>query len=382
MKRRLRYRPRPPRRGAEGQRERRGRELHARLRLASVADVARASGASTAHAARELGVAPSTLGDWTRLWDRESLEPKPLGPPAKRCDRETRQQILEILGERGPGLGLPTLCASFRSVSPRELRHFLARYRRAWLRGRTVVVKELRWTVPGAVMAMDYKQPPALVDGFYPAILSVRDLASHNSLVAQPVTGATARSTADALTALFSEHGAPLVMKSDNGSHFTPPEVTDVLDRFQVLHLLSPPGTPSYNGSCEAGIGALTVRTSHEAARHGRPGQWTSDDVEVGRAAANETGRPWGASGPTPNEVWLARRPLDDLRRALGNTVARLELELRGERDLVGRELDPKELASMRRECISRALVAHGILQVRRRRIRLPIPAHLRTNHR
>jgi transposase-like protein len=382
MKRRLRHPPPLPKRGAEGQRDRRRHELDARLRLASVADAARANGASIAEAARQVGVAPSTLSDWTRLCDRDCLEPRPLGPPAKRCDRPTRRRVLETLGERGPTLGLPTLRAAFPNVARRELRSLLSRFRRAWVRGKTTLVRALRWTEAGAVMAMDYKQPPAPVDGIYPAILSVRDLASHNALLALPVPGATARSTADALTALFTEHGAPLVMKSDNGSHFTPPEVTDVLDTFQVLHLLSPPGTPSYNGSCEAGIGSLTVRACHEAARHGRPGLWTSDDVEASRAAANETGRPWGPSGPTPNEAWLARRPLDDLRRALGDTVARFEHELGIERDLVGRELDPKELASTRRECISRALVAHGILQVRRRRIRLQLPAHLRTNHR
>ena len=381
MKRRMRYPPPLPKRGAEGQRNRRERELEARLRLASFVDVAAAEGASTVEAARMLGVAPSTLTDWTRLWDRD-LEPKPLGPPAKRCDPATRQQIVEKLAERGPSLGLPTLRATFPGVAQRELRSLVGRYRRAAVRGKAILVHQLHWTEAGAVMAMDYKEAPAPVDGVFPAILSVRDLASHNAVLALPVEHATARATADALVALFSEHGAPLVMKSDNGSHFTPPEVTEVLDRFGVLQLLSPPGTPSYNGSCEAGIGSLTVRAAHEAARHGRPGHWTSDDVEAGRAAANETGRPWGPNGPTPHEAWLARRPLGDLRCALRDTVARLEHELRVERDLVGRELDSKELASIRRECISRALVAHGILQVRRRRIRLPISAHLRTNHR
>lgn len=381
MRRRSLYRNRPPKRGAEGQRERREPELEARLRLAAYADVAHAEGASLGEAARHLGVPASTLADWARRSEDESLEPKPLGPPARRCDRATRARVLAVLDERGPTVGLPTLVPMFPKVARRELHDLVARYRRASVRGKTIVVKQLRWTEPGAVFAMDYTEPPAPVDGVYDAILSVRDLASHCQLLALPVSRATARSTADALTALFTKHGAPLVMKSDNGSHFTSPEATSVLERFQVIHDLSPPGRPQYNGSCESGIGQHAVRTHHEAARNGHPGFWTSDDVEVGRESANKTGRPWGPSGPTPYEAWSARRPVDDLRRALGDTVARMEHQLRVERDLVGRELDDEELASIKREGISRALVAHGLLEVRRRRIRLRIPRYLRPNH-
>jgi hypothetical protein len=69
-----------------------------------------------------------------------------------------------------------------------------------------------------------------------------------------------------------------------------------------TLQLLSPPGTPEYNGTCEAGIGSLKTRTHHEAARNDRPGEWTCDDVEGARMMDNETGRPWGVNGLTPKE--------------------------------------------------------------------------------
>jgi transposase InsO family protein len=382
MRRGLRHSISPPKRGTEGQRERREPELEARLRLGAYADAAHGLGASLAEAAHELGVASSTLGDWARLDERDSLEPKPLGPPARRCDRATRKSVLEVLNERGPTVGLPTLAARFPRVARRELKNLVARYRRASVRGKTIFVQQLRWTEAGTVFAMDYKKPPAPVDGVYDAILSVRDLASHCQLAALPVSGATARSTADALAALFSEHGAPLVMKSDNGSHFTSPEATEVLARFGVIHLLSPPATPSYNGSCEAGIGALSVRVHHESARHGRPGCWTSDDVEAGRESANQTGRPWGSSGPTPSEAWAARRSHDSLRAELAATVARNERELRAERTVNIGRTDDYKTAPLRREAIGRALVAHGLLEVRRRRLRLHIPTHLRANHR
>ena len=63
-------------------------------------------------------------------------------------------------------------------------------------------------------------------------------------------------------------HGPPLVVKSDNGSVFGAPAMETLLHDFGVLHLFSPPGTPSYNGAIEAGIGSLKARSEAHAARH------------------------------------------------------------------------------------------------------------------
>ena len=67
--------------------------------------------------------------------------------------------------------------------------------------------------------------------------------------------------------------------------------------------LLSPPGTPEYNGACEAGIGSLMTRANHESFRNDRPGEWTCDDIEGARLMANQTARPQGHMGPTPDEA-------------------------------------------------------------------------------
>jgi transposase InsO family protein len=53
--------------------------------------------------------------------------------------------------------------------------------------------------------------------------------------------------------ALFLEHGAPLVLKSDNGSGFIAEAMRDFLARSQVPPLYSPPYTPEYNGAVKAG---------------------------------------------------------------------------------------------------------------------------------
>src|SRR4051794_40312674 len=56
---------------------------------------------------------------------------------------------------------------------------------------------------------------------------------------------------------LFHEHGAALVLKSDNGAAFISEPLRRFLDGSPARLLLSPPYTPEYNGSIEAGNGAL-----------------------------------------------------------------------------------------------------------------------------
>ena len=73
-----------------------------------------------------------------------------------------------------------------------------------------------------------------------------------------PVPDETAATTRDALLALFVEFGPPLVLKSDNGSAFKGDVIT-LLDDWQITPLRSPPKTPRYHGSREAGIGACFV---------------------------------------------------------------------------------------------------------------------------
>jgi hypothetical protein len=48
----------------------------------------------------------------------------------------------------------------------------------------------------------------------------------------------------------------------------TPEAFQELLDRWQVFALLSPPRLPRYNGSVEAGNGSVKTRVRQEAARH------------------------------------------------------------------------------------------------------------------
>jgi transposase InsO family protein len=169
------------------------------------------------------------------------------------------------------------------------------------------------------------------------------------------------------LAALFRQHGPPLVLKSDNGSAFIAADFEAVLTAWGVEQLFSPPRLPRYNGSCEAGIGSMKTRTHHEAARLGRPGEWTCDDAEAARLQANETARPWGRCGPTPGEVWQTRRPIGVAERlAFREAVARRAQQVRREHGYAPRErLDHAAQAAVYRVALRDVLQARGLLEIR-----------------
>ena len=111
-----------------------------------------------------------------------------------------------------------------------------------------------------------------------------------------------------------------------------------------------------------------------EAARHDRPGTWTLDDVEAARCQANETARPWGWRGPTPDDVFEKKIPISDEERRM--FISSYEAYARCERLAQGldpdAELDHYQQAAIDRVAIVRALIEHGYLQIRRRRVTPP----------
>jgi transposase InsO family protein len=58
------------------------------------------------------------------------------------------------------------------------------------------------------------------IDGRFPYLLAVRDLASGYVLAWLPVTAAAAARTRAVLAQLFAQYGPPLLLKLDNGSAF------------------------------------------------------------------------------------------------------------------------------------------------------------------
>jgi transposase InsO family protein len=247
--------------------------------------------------------------------------------------------------------------------------------RQLWRQQHECFQQVLHWQQPGTVWAMDFSKAPVPIDGLYPYLLAVRDLASGQQLLWEPVMTMTAAETTAALTMLFTIHGAPLVLKSDNGSAFRAASTKALLRLWGICGLFSPPGCPRYNGSCEASIGSLKKRTAYQAEHAGHAGWWTSADVAMALAQANELARPWGAHGPSPEQIWNQRHVLTGNERdSFQATVRSLEAEQRQAGGIaMDAILDHYQQAAIDREALRRALVAHGLLLFTRRRIPSPI---------
>lgn len=296
--------------GLGGQWPQRSAERQVRRDAVAFARWLQSKGLPRCQAAALLGLRPATLGRWGRGWRKNHLQIHLLGRPQRPRDPLVRITIQDHLQELGPTAGLPTLRAMFPQVVRSELRTIQAQYRRRWHQENAVVTEELVWTTPGTIWAADFTETHPPIDGVFKQVLAVRDLASQMQLAALPVLAADAQTAMEVTTCLFAALGPPLLLKVDNGSPFIAGLFTQLLNHREVCKLLSPPLTPRYNGSIEAGNGPLKNRIFYEAARHGHPGIWTSDDLAAAVAQANATLRPWGAGGLTPREAWQARRTI------------------------------------------------------------------------
>lgn len=328
--------------------------------------------------AGRLGVPLRTLAEWMRRWEKDRLKARPRGRPIAAVSAADAQAITALLDFLGPVAALPVLRKSFPNLARAELEERLRMYRHDVLLKDGVGILALRWLRVGAVWAMDFAEPPAAIDTRFPYVLSVRDLGSGKALLSLPVPDKGAAGVRDALLALFARYGAPLVLKSDNESSLKSAEVTELLAAHRVVPLHSPCYYPMYNGACEAGIGTLKTYAHHEAARNDRPGEWTCDDVEAARLRANELARPWGHAAPTPDEAWASRPDVHGSRDAFASLVeAERRQQLEAAEVERGKELGTSGRVRVERQAIHAALVAAGILVVRRRRISPPLRSRL-----
>jgi transposase InsO family protein len=275
---------------------------------------------------------------------------------------------------------LADLQTRFPGLARAELDDLRRRYGRVLRKRYHETIPVLHWQTPGSVWAMDFAEPAELggteclppVDGLYAYLLAVRDLASGYILAWLPLADMTASKLLPVVQQLFTRHGPPLVLKMDNGPAFRADETKDFLAQAGVAPLFSPPHWPRYNGAIEAGIGSLKTRTDRHAVCQARSEAWTSDDLAAAILEANTLASYHGCK---PTEAWRARKRITKHERdAFHVAVEEQRLRARKEqRAPVDAPPDHWRDSALDRLAIPRALVEHGHLLFRRRRIPLTL---------
>jgi hypothetical protein len=349
------------------------RAREARMSAVRLVRGGRQLGISRAQVASALRVLERTLRSWEVRWRSDRLHSRPLGRPRSALGRAQRRQALDCLNRSQGRVGVKSLMSVLGPSAARSaLVDLKDRWRYAAHRRGGRLCARLEWTRAGAVWALDWSDPDVAIEGVFTKLLVVRDLASGQNLLSLPCLAESGNVAARELETLIRRHGAPAVVKSDNGKSLRCAAVQMVLAAHGILALVSPPRCPGYNGSCEAGIGALKVRIHHVAAASGRAREWSCDDVLEAQRALNTRVRENGLSA---EDLWQTRRRLDAAdREALWSAFRE---HLHAERALRGQapctELTPFEQASLDRAAISRALEEVGLVNFRRRWIRPPI---------
>jgi transposase InsO family protein len=216
---------------------------------------------------------------------------------------------------------------------------------------------ELIWTTVGAVWTMDHTELDEAIDGEFSFLLVVRDLASGRVLSALPTRSTDHGPVVEELERLFRIYGAPLVLKSDNGSGLVGESVGDLLARWGVTALRSPPRTPTYNGAVEAGMGSLKARVAEIARQQGRAGAPTRDDLDAAVTLQRALGRPRTAA-LSPDEAWQRRTPVPEDERA------RFLAALAEARESLLRDGVPASI--LERTAVRNVLTAMHYLEIRR----------------
>lgn len=353
-------------RGAQWQRTKREAEGHARRSAVEAGRFLVLEGEGRGRAAAALGIHPRTLRRWEEGFELKRGIWVPRGRRVERSSLESREGVALAAELFGPGVSARLLLRLFDRMPRREVIEILTEYRLAYAREHPLLLQALSWRWPGAVWAMDHAVAPGPKGERKGRILAVRDLGSGYQILWLLVEDETARVVIGALKRCFEVCGAPLVLKSDSGPAFISRVMAGFLRSCEVKHILSPPRRPQYNGSVEASIRWLKVRTEREARAAGRPGAWRREDMERARREANAALR---RRVGVAEELWLAREPIgEDVRRAFTATVAREELAVLSERGLgAGDDLPVLLRRAVSRQAIRRALVAHGILHIERR---------------
>lgn len=277
-------------------------------------------------------------------WRQRGRRRKVLTPLMRNAIRVLRERhpawTLRQLREVIPGLPRNSAAAYLRRLDRIEARQ----QRRQW--------DQVTWRVPGAVWAIDGTWLDRPVPPLGRRALVVVEMHSRKTLCLRSVTGECASEVERVLGALFARHGAPLVLKLDNGSGFIARRLRDFCRWRGVTLLHSPVRRPRWNGCCEASVRWAKARAEAAWRQRGARGDHVPADLDAATSFV----------GPM--------QPVDDeLRRRFRDTVAEQLAIAAAERGLVIARVSQDHVRrSIGRVAVRRALQLCHILSIEGRR--------------
>jgi hypothetical protein len=273
----------------------------------------------------------------------------------------TLQRVaLRVLRERHPDWGLPRLRRVIPGLPRNSAGAYLKRLCRVEAKLQRRQWDRVSWLVPGAAWAIDGTWLDRPVPPLGRRALVVIELHDKKTLCCRSVVGERAEAVEAVLADLFARHGAPLVLKLDNGSGFVASRLRDFCRRYGVTLLHSPVRRPRWNGSCEVSCRWAKARAYAAARARGAPYELTQVDLD---AAVTFTG-----VMPQIDEG-LRERFLDAVAEQLAIAAAEQGL-------VIARVLKDHVRRSLGRVAVRRALQLCHILSIEGRRYHQWLPPH------
>ena len=143
-------------------------------------------------------------------------------------------------------------------ISRRDLQALTETVRRESAQQRQAELRHITWQVPGLVWSLDDAELVGLPSHKL-HLHQVQDLASRYKFTPWVGERVLGESVAAGLEQLFLRQGPPLVLKRDNGSNLNHQAVDEVLARYGVIPLNSPPHYPPYNGGMECAVREMKI---------------------------------------------------------------------------------------------------------------------------
>ena len=165
---------------------------------------------------------------------------------------------------------------------------------------------------------------------------------------------AGAEAVAGYLREAFEAHGAPLVLKHDGGAIFHEKQVKEVLERYGIIELTSPPGYPPFNGKQERSM--RDIKSYERALRRHGGGRNLRERIDMTMRDLNEERPRPVLGGKTAREV------MEDCRTILPER-GRLRMEvLTRQADLEAEAGSRKEHRAARRKAVVEVLMRYNLL--------------------